>query len=244
MRNKYVYAIRKLIPIKVGPDMDAETVYSVPFSEPMKLEPPQDDPVWIHVTYKHKTGNYPAIAYTGYVKRSWVALNEVHDIAKLRYQNQTEKTFVTLKTYGGRPIGTIEPGETVFVRAYCSPYALTNKGWVRADLIAHEENATEQCLIRVPVDDFEGIVLLLKALLDKAHNDYVEDWMMRDGIRRWARSKRFSLFYGEYDDVFLERCEKCAGDHDEKKHLRKIEIMRNAKKVEPSGRRKAGEMDE
>ena len=239
MRYCYVYAIRKKIPIKKEPGMDAETVYEADFGEEMILIDSGADlcPEWIEVEYRcKKRANFKTVVYSGFIKRKWVSVNAVHDISKLKYQNKTEHTFGTSALYGGPRTGVIKPGEIVYVKAYCSPYALTNKGWVRADLICHEENATERCLIRVPADDYEGIVSLLKAMIEKAHSDFVEDDEMRDSIRSWSRSNQFGLFYGEYGRDFLKSCEKDAAESDERKRMAKrktkAEIMRNAKKVQ------------
>lgn len=234
--QRKAFVVRKSIPIKAGMDPESETLYKVGFKQEMLVIADQPNG-WLEVSYrtnrhKDEDGVTRGDTYHGYVRKAWVAPQRVHDLARLPYRNLSGKRYPTSMVYGGKASGFIEPGETVSVIAYCSPYALTSKGWSRTDLIRYEENATENCLVCVLPEDHHGFLNLLEALTDATVDDYVANERHRKAIKAWTKQDWFMAVYGDHSLDFIKRCEEALAED-----LRVKEEKR--KKAEEAARKKA-----
>lgn len=195
------------------------------------------------VTWSGKKKKKNQTAYTvrtGFIRKAWTSEKPVHDLARLPYRNLTGKRYPTSLIYGGKKTGLyIEPGETVYVLAYCSPYALTSKGWARTDLVYRPENSTENCLVYVPPENTDGILNMLKGLNDLTVADYVTDERLRKSIRNWAGGVWFRTVFGDYTQEFVRRCEKALADDLEAKEekRRKDDAARRRKALAEALRR-------
>ena len=220
-KSPMMHVVRKSIPIKRGPDANTETVAQVPFMKSVKRKGETDENGWFECTYTENTGRSGVNVWMGYVREEWVSQHQVHDIAGLYYVNQTRLTFPTYLVYGAKkPCGEIQPGAVVKVMAWCKPYALTNRGWARVDLVSDPANQTTCCLVRKEPEDDDGISDMMRAVVLVAMDDYVHCPRLRPGITRWAQSDAFEVFLGESRDQFLRTCRERAAVYDNSRLVR------------------------
>ena len=220
-KSPMMYVTRKSIPIKRRPDAESETVAQVPFMKAVKRRGKTDPDGWMECTYTENTGRGDVRVFGGYVREEWVSENQVHDIAGLYYENQTRLTYPTYLVFGARKkCGEIPPGAVVKVMAWCRPYALTNRGWARVDLVSDPANQTQCCLVRNAPEDEDGIADMMRTVVLVAMDDYVHCPRLRPGITRWAQSDAFEVFLGESRDQFLRTCRERAAVYDNSRLVR------------------------